>query len=218
MNTRKLIFLITFSFIGLSCICANENPISFIKNRNDINARSLGYHFCKLTVKEEKTFIEKLQDSLSLSTSEEQAIAKIIKSDERVMQLIFSGKASEDPFIREIQEGCFDFLSEEILPQLLEFTQLFSNVDKCHTLAEREEIERSNPDFDFSDYDKHMCNETQLLLRNNAKQIIEKYDDATRHPIKLMYSLGLTDRIAELEQKATSLFYEDADNTHKKEL
>jgi len=216
MQIKKIISLTLFSFIGVSFVCANENTLSTIKDTDASYKREIGYQFCELYAKKEKN---QKGNSLSNDLLQEQIVQQIM-NDNELIQIIFSGKASDDVIIHALQEGCFDFLAEEILRLTLENVELYSHLDRCHTPFDREKLKTAQPNFDFSEYDKKMCNEAQLAYRNNIEQTVEKFAEATQPLITLLDLLGLADRKIELEKKLSRLFNvnDEVDIEHGGEL
>lgn len=201
MNINKLTSIIVFSFIGFSFASANEDSISTIKNSNVENIRGLGYELCKLYTKHDhKSYLESLRDYV-LGIQLEEKLARKLMKDHDLQEEIFSGKKSADPIINELKEGCFDFLDEELFLHAKDFLEIYSNASDV-----------------FNDL---ICLSEEHM--ENLHNQIEKIQNASAFPYKLMTLLGLTDRIMELQQKAEDLqiqygLIEDVDDDDEIEL
>lgn len=212
MNTKKLISVILFSIMGLSVVCANESTVAIIKNSKTGNVRAIGSELCKIYTHESKGYLETLNDYI-WGIKPEEAVAKELMKDADLLRVIFSGEASDDQIINELKEGCFDFLSEKILPQVNNyFFTLVENEDAldCNTPEVLEKLKSQG--FNGSYFET--CNETQILLHNQLKKDIQPLQFQS----KLIVLLGLSDRLESFNAtimylgKKHGLFVSDEDD------
>lgn len=220
MKIKKIISVIFFSIMGLSFVYANESIISIINDSKIEDVRKVGRELCPVFVHKEKGYMRQIQDFLFGMTPEEKvaiSLYEIAKTDAEVTNSIFSGKASDNKIIRELQEGCFDFLAEEALSLVHGLNETITNFNETLlTLATIHCIDPSssktirNRDFirnsDFEDYKISLlpCTEKQLDSHN----ILTETASIAMHYEKLIHLLGIEeDRIETLNKKATAIYF-----------
>lgn len=209
MNIKKLVSIIVFPIIGFSFVHASEDSISIIKNSNIENIRGVGYELCKIYTKHGKSNLEALWDYV-WGIRPEEMVARSLMNHHDLIDEIFSGKESNDSIVKELQEGCFDFLMEDSLFHAKEFYEKYKNEGyqknlRCWTADEAAAFESNELEGNFSSLDLKICNDTQLSLLKEVYNLAEKSRNATTFPYKLMKLLGLADRIKELRQKDEDL-------------
>lgn len=226
MKIKKITSVILFLIIGLYFVFASESAISTIINSNIQNVRQVGYELCKIYIKKDKSYVETLL-YYAWGIKPEENIAKNLMKDRYLLSEIFSGKGSDDPVVKELQEGCFDFLTEEFFLHTKEFLEM--NLDEnflkklnCWPAEKIEEKKSKEPEFDPYSLNIQACNMSQLSLLDDFGKLAEKNANATIFQYKLMKLLGLTDRIQEFKQKIEDLKREygliDVDDIEETEL
>lgn len=192
---RKIKSIIIFFIAGLSFVNANENALSILEN-SKVDTRRVGYELCKIYTQKNKSFFE----NWLYRIKPEEEIARELKNDANLNSAIFSGHASDDPLIKDLQEGCFDFLLEEVEDFLFNghFLKILQErVDILSCQDPKELIIKVEPIAD----DIELCNESQLELREKAGLSSKVFY------FKLLKLLGLSDRSEVLKQK-TKEYYE----------
>lgn len=225
MKMKKIISVILFAFTGLSFVYANESVVSIIKESEVEDVRKVGYELCRFFTQKEKGYIHRIKDYLFGMEPEEELALKLknlslMNKDIDMIKTIFSGKASDNLMIRDLQKGCFDFLSEEVISlahnlnatltesnETLTATVTMTCIDSSNNQTMRGiAYSDDNINYEFNNSNLSSCSNNQLNLHNafnTTYPSISYYN-------KLIELLGIEESEKDaFDEKLSAIFAED---------
>lgn len=220
MKNKKIISVIFFSIMGLSFVYANESIISIINDSEIEDVRKVGRELCSFFVHKEKSYMRQIQDFMFGTTPEKKiaiSLYEVARKYPEVTSSIFSGQASDNKIMRDLQEGCFDFLTEEILSlahglneTITSHNETLLSIATIHCIDPSSNKTIRNRDFirdsDFEDYKISLlpCTDKQL----NSHNTLTETASVGIHYGKLIELLEIEeDRIETLNKKLSAIFF-----------
>lgn len=180
-----------FIIKGISFVCGNESILETIKDSNVKNVRKVGYELCKNFINKDNSYFGNILKYI-WDIELEEKISRDFLQDVNWQRTIFLGKASDNQIIKELQEGCFDYLEEEVLSDYTDFLKLYS---RCIEIASSEK--------DLVVSEKYRRKFYNIL--NGVKSRKEKKGEEILYAYEFLVGLGLEDRLSEFEEKTKKI-------------